>query len=86
MIDALHPALKVLRDAKESSTNKDHLSVFEAATQGAEKGAIETIKMRASAGRASYVAESELKYPDPGAHAIGIIMRAIFEAFKITSK
>ena len=42
--------------------------------------------MKASAGRASYVAESELKYPDPGAHAIGIIMRAVFEAYKITSK
>ena len=86
MIDAIHPALKVLSEAKGSVTSNDHLSVFEKATQAAEKGAIDTIKMKASAGRASYVAESELKYPDPGAHAIGIIMRAIFEAYKITSK
>ena len=86
MIDAIHPALEVLRTAKQSATEQDHLGVFEKATQAAEKGAIDTIKMKASAGRASYVAESELKYPDPGAHAIGIIMRAVFEAYKITSK
>ena len=86
MIDAIHPFLEVLRAAKQSSTDKDYLGIFEKATQAAEKGAIDTIKMKAAAGRASYVAESELKYPDPGAHAIGIIMRAIFEAYKITSK
>ena len=60
-----------------------HLDIFEKATQAAEQGAIETVTMKASAGRASYVAESELKYPDPGAHAIGIIMRAVFEGYKI---
>ena len=60
-----------------------HVEVFEKATQAAEQGAIDTTKMKASAGRASYVAESELKYPDPGAHAIGIIMRAVFEGYKI---
>ena len=86
MIDAIHPALMVLRNAKEVSTEENNLSAFEKATQAAEQGAIDTIKMKASAGRASYVAQSELKYPDPGAHAIGIIMRAIFEGYKLKTQ
>ena len=83
MIDAIHPALMALRNAKEVLTEENNLSAFEKATQAAEQGAIDTLKMKASAGRASYVAQSELKYPDPGAHAIGIIMRAIFEGYKL---
>ena len=86
MIDAIHPALLVLREARALATEQNHLEIFEKATQAAEQGAINTVKMKASAGRASYVAESELKYPDPGAHAIGIIMRALFEGYKIGSK
>ncbi len=38
--------------------------------------------VQAKAGRASYVAEDQLVNPDPGAHAVGIIMRAIYEAAK----
>jgi len=43
----------------------------------AEQGALATLTMKASAGRASYVETSQLKYPDPGAHAIGVILRAM---------
>ena len=86
MIDAIHPALLVLREERVSEMEDNHLNIFEKATQAAEQGAIDTVKMKASAGRASYVAESELKYPDPGAHAIGIIMRAVFEGYKIKAK
>jgi dihydroxyacetone kinase len=86
MIDAMHPALLVLREERLSATEDKHLNIFEKATQAAEQGAKDTVKMKASAGRASYVAESELKYPDPGAHAIGIIMRAVFEGYKIKAK
>merc|ERR1712062_868635 len=59
------------------------LTALESATCAAEEGAKATLNMKASAGRASYVPVSELKHPDPGAHAIGITMRAIFEGFKI---
>jgi len=52
------------------------------ATEAAEEGAASTAGMKASAGRASYVASEELTLADPGAHAVGIIFRAIYEAFK----
>jgi dihydroxyacetone kinase len=79
MVDALAPALK----AFNADSKNDALKALEAATEAAEAGAKATLGMKASAGRASYVPVSELKHPDPGAHAIGIIMRAIFEGVKI---
>ena len=41
-----------------------------------------TTNMKARAGRASYVSAEHLKNPDPGAHAVGIWMRAAYEACK----
>mgnify|MGYP001160228822 FL=1 len=81
MLDALLPALTAYMANLESSGSA--LSALESATCAAEEGAKATLNMKASAGRASYVPVSELKHPDPGAHAIGITMRAIFEGFKI---
>ena len=81
MIDALLPAMTAYTTNLESSGSA--LTALESATCAAEEGAKATLTMKASAGRASYVPVSELKHPDPGAHAIGITMRAIFEGFKI---
>ena len=53
--------------------------------KSAQNGAISTTSMKAHAGRASYVNPEHLKQPDPGAHAVGIWMRAAAEAFKIAS-
>ena len=77
MIDALHPAFQALHQDLGSD-----LKTFEAATCAAEKGAANTLTMKARAGRASYVSADELKHPDPGAHAIGVIMRALYQGFK----
>lgn len=82
MIDALSPAVKALEEGQD----EDDLMAFEAATKAAEEGAMNTMSLKAKAGRASYVGESELKHPDPGAHAVGIIFRALFEGYKITRK
>ena len=81
MVDALFPALNSYKSTLTSSNSP--LKALEAATCAAEEGAKNTLNMKAAAGRASYVAASELRHPDPGAHAIGITMRAIFEGFKI---
>ena len=81
MIDALLPAIQAFQRTLDE--NKSTLEAVEAATCAAENGAISTLNMKASAGRASYVSSSELKHPDPGAHAVGIIMRALFEGYKI---
>ena len=56
------------------------VSVLESASSGAAQGAAATTAMKASAGRASYVNQSQLKQPDPGAHAISIIFKAILDA------
>ena len=81
MVDALAPALETFQANAGSSKNPYEL--LEDATKAAEDGAKASLNMKAFAGRASYVPVSELKHPDPGAHAIGIALRAIFEAFKI---
>merc|ERR1712223_115360 len=81
MVDALSPAVASFTSTLSSSGSA--LKALEEATCAAEEGAKATLNMKASAGRASYVAASELRHPDPGAHAIGIIMRAVFEGYKI---
>jgi len=60
-------------------------NVLEAASDAAGRGAAATTAMKASAGRASYVNQSELKQPDPGAQAVAIIFKAIFEAVRAQS-
>ncbi len=82
MLDAILPAL----DASEVS-NTDDLNRLKLATIAAEEGAKATANMKASAGRASYVAQNlSLGKPDPGAHAVGIMMRAVYEAAKAVAK
>ena len=81
MLDALCPAVSSYISTLASGG--EALKALEEATCAAEEGAKATLNMKASAGRASYVDTSELRHPDPGAHAIGIIMRAVFEGFKI---
>ena len=51
--------------------------------QAAEQAAVSTAEMTARAGRASYVSREHLTQPDPGAHAVGIWMRATYEAMKL---
>lgn len=81
MVDALSPSINAF--VSNLASSESALKAIEAATCAAEEGAKATLGMKASAGRASYVAMSELRHPDPGAHAIGIIMRAVFEGYKI---
>ena len=80
MIDALSPALTSFQANRSSA---DPHQALEAATMAAEEGAKATLKMKAFAGRASYVPVTELKHPDPGAHAVAVAMRAIFDAYKL---
>ncbi len=68
LIDSLQPALLQLRKTVDESRNLD--SALESAAQAADLGAAATVSMKASAGRASYVNASELKFPDPGVNVI----------------
>lgn len=86
MLDSLVPAFNTLRESLELNP-KAPIAALEKATIAAEEGAKSTLKMKAGAGRASYVASSELKQPDPGAHAVGVIMRAVYQGvLKVASE
>ncbi len=80
MLDALCPAQQVLHEKLQEGCSP--LQSFSAAAQAAEDGAKATIQLKARAGRASYVSQQLLTQPDPGAHAVGIWMRAAYEACK----
>ena len=50
--------------------------------QAAKSGAEATIKMKAKAGRASYVNVTQLTQKDPGAEAVAMWMEAIYNQLK----
>ncbi|XP_067136568.1 triokinase/FMN cyclase-like isoform X2 [Centruroides vittatus] len=80
MLDALIPACASLHLHLVNDGNQ--LDALGAAVKSAETSAATTAELRARAGRASYVNSDLLKSPDPGAHAVGIWMRAVFEGIK----
>ena len=53
-----------------------------AAVISAESKALETTKMTAKVGRASYVSTAMLTQPDPGAHAVGVWLKALYEGLQ----
>ena len=68
MIDALYPALTVLEsNLLELVTSPGPVLVK--AAEAASKGAADTKRMKAKAGRASYVASDKVTAEDPGAVA-----------------
>ncbi|XP_060070598.1 triokinase/FMN cyclase-like isoform X2 [Ylistrum balloti] len=77
MLDPLHSASQAWSVALSSHTP---LEAFRLAVEAAEKSAEETAKMKAQAGRASYVSADHLKNPDPGARAVAVWFRAVLEA------
>lgn len=80
LLDALIPAVESL---KKSAENRESLS--EAAEKSAEEaviGAEKTKEYVASKGRATYVGERSLNFPDAGATGIGVIFKGIIEKYK----
>lgn len=77
LLDALIPATESL---KESAASKEALlEAMRKSAQEAVKGAEKTKEIVASKGRASYLGERSLNYPDAGATAIGVIFTYIVE-------
>ncbi len=71
LLDALIPLVESIRASVASQS--DFLPAFRAATQAAVDGAEKTRLISASKGRASYVGERSVNFPDAGATAIGVI-------------
>ena len=75
LLDALIPATEALQEAEQQG--KTLKAAFEAAAEKAQEGAEATRHMIASKGRAAYVGDRSLNYPDAGATAIGIILKSM---------
>jgi dihydroxyacetone kinase len=77
MVDALAPAVKALEEAGKAGSSLRE--AFEKAAEAARRGADATKEMIAKKGKASYLGEKTLGYPDPGAVAVALIFKAISE-------
>lgn len=77
MLDALVAIHRSLEDNLAKNSSVKH--VLESAAQRAMEAAQATAKMKARAGRASYVAAEHLTKPDAGAMGVSIWMKAISE-------
>lgn len=76
MLDALDPFVKSLKSAG-AIVFRDALLT---AVVEAKKGAEATGRMRPRLGRSSYLGDRVLGHPDPGAVAVAIWLRAVYEA------
>ncbi|XP_014611589.1 PREDICTED: triokinase/FMN cyclase-like isoform X1 [Polistes canadensis] len=81
MLDPLMAAQNVLSSTLDAKMHP--IQAFGEAVKAAEQCAIQTLYTRALRGRASLLKSKTFKYPDPGAHAIGIWMRASYEGVKL---
>ena len=77
MLDALDPFAKTLQQAAGSKATPDAVL---AALEAAERGAEATAQMKPRLGRSSYLGDRVLGYPDPGAKAVSIWLRAACNA------
>jgi dihydroxyacetone kinase len=71
MLDALVPFVNKLKQNPEAVL---------AAVEAAEQGAAATAQMKPKLGRSSYLGDRVLGYPDPGARAVCIWLRAVCES------
>jgi triose/dihydroxyacetone kinase / FAD-AMP lyase (cyclizing) len=77
MLDALDPFVKTLQRAIGEKATRDAVL---AAVEAAERGVEATAQMKPILGRSSYLGVRVLGYPDPGAKAIAVWLRAACEA------
>lgn len=81
LLDALIPAAEALNAS--AVKGEDMLSAMKTAAEAAVAGAEKTKTMVATKGRASYVGERSVNYPDAGAVAIGVIFTQITKNFSL---
>lgn len=76
MLDALDPFVKALKSLEGKASREAVFSAVDAAERGVEA----TAQMKPHLGRSSYLGDRVLGYPDPGAKAITIWLRAACQA------
>lgn len=75
MLDALFPALDAARAAVADGA--DSAVVLRTAADAAAAGAVATIPLLATKGRASYLGERSIGHQDPGATSSALLLRAL---------
>ena len=75
MLDALIPAAKAGREALDGGA--DPAAIASAMADAAEAGAVATIPLLATKGRASYLGERSVGHQDPGATSSALLLRAL---------
>ncbi len=80
LLDALIPTVEALKAS--AAAGHEIPDALQAGAAAARDGAEKTRQMIASRGRASYVGERSLNYPDAGAMALGIIFTGLAESLK----
>ena len=78
MVDAWTPAVEAAVAAADNGAPAS--AVLAAAADGARAGALATIPMVATKGRASYLGERSAGHLDPGARSSELILRAAADA------
>ena len=75
MLDALVPAVIAAQAALDAG--KDDRTVLAVARAAAEAGALATVPMQATKGRASYLGERSIGHQDPGATSAALLVAAL---------
>lgn len=77
MLDALVPAAEALQAAAEQGLALDE--ALARAVEAAERGVQATVEMKSKAGRASWFADRTQGVQDPGATAVHMMLRSLYE-------
>ena len=78
MLDALVPAAQAGRAVADDGATGG--AIVTAMAQAAEAGAVSTVPMLATKGRASYLGERSIGHQDPGATSAALLLRALADA------
>jgi phosphoenolpyruvate---glycerone phosphotransferase subunit DhaL len=80
MLDVLVPALEALRGA--AADRLPTAQVLDRVRNAAKDGLAATAPMRATKGRASYLAERSIGHPDPGAQSSALLIAAVCDVLE----
>ncbi len=80
LLDALIPAVEVLIEQSKDE-NTDVKAMLKDSAKAAVEGAESTKDIVATKGRASYLGERSISFPDAGATAIGVLFTKIADAY-----
>lgn len=80
MVDAIAPALRAFEEKLQAGASLKE--ILQAAVKAAEEGMKNTIPMKATKGRASYLGERSIGHQDPGATSSYLLFKAMLDVIE----